>query len=107
MIHRICPHCGKKTYSRIIVSQTSTGYFCTHCGAFTEDRSWYTEVDEATMKRIIETRQPEGLFLCVSGDKITAVDNQTGDAWTEDFPNLVSAWEWLCLVEDDWDWATH
>lgn len=43
---------------------------------------------------------PRGQFLCLTKDqdgnaKICAVDNNTGDAWTEDFNSLDAALYWL------------
>lgn len=43
---------------------------------------------------------PRGQFLCLTKDqdgnaKICAVDNNTGDAWTEDFNSLTAALYWL------------
>lgn len=43
---------------------------------------------------------PRGQFLCLTKDqdgnaKICAVDNNTGDAWTEDFNSLTAAIYWL------------
>lgn len=37
----------------------------------------------------------EGKFLTVEGNKYIAVDNETGDAWTEDFDNIKDAIDWL------------
>lgn len=43
---------------------------------------------------------PRGQFLCLTKDhdgnaKICAVDNNAGDAWTEDFNSLTAALYWL------------
>jgi len=56
---------------------------------------WKTDKE---MLDIIETRKPRGLFVCLNdcGFKgYTAVDNSTGEAWTEDFEDLKSAEVWL------------
>ena len=42
-------------------------------------------VSSAFLGRVIEHRTPSGLFLTKEGHKWVAVDNTTGDAWTEDF----------------------
>ena len=53
--------------------------------------------EEAT--KIIETRQPLGLFYTIDkqGDKriYVGIDNQDGNAWTEDFKSLSSCKNWL------------
>ena len=36
-----------------------------------------------------------GKYLTVFGNKYLAVDNSTGNAWTEDFTNLKDAINWL------------
>jgi len=37
----------------------------------------------------------EGKFLTVEGNKYVAVDNSTGDAWTEEFDDIQDAIDWL------------
>ena len=60
-----------------------------------------TEVNtQAEIIDIIETREPKGLFFIKDEDDIghtiiTAVDNTTGDAWTEDFSKLEDVIDWL------------
>ena len=54
--------------------------------------------DEATA--IIETREPRGLFYAIEktgeGKKVyVGIDNQYGDAWTEDFKSLGACKRWL------------
>lgn len=41
--------------------------------------------------QIIESREPLGLFISKDGEKYVAIDNQTGDAWTEEFNSLYVA----------------
>ena len=45
--------------------------------------------------RVIDFRTPLGLFLTKEGRKWVAVDNTTGDAWTEDFDRKRHAIRWL------------
>ncbi len=52
-------------------------------------------VDAGTIAEVIETRQPLGLFLCRGDRRWVAVDNSTGDAWTEDFRWRFRAIQWL------------
>ena len=44
---------------------------------------------------IIDTREPIGLFYCKEGNIWVAVDNSTGDAWTEEFYYESLARDWL------------
>ncbi len=63
----------------------------------------YKSVDRDFINRLInspgEKYEPIGKFICeddVSGTIIwTAVDNGTGDAWTEEFGNRMMAVRWL------------
>ena len=44
---------------------------------------------------VIEKRQPLGLFLTIDNNMWIAIDNSTGDAWTEEFYNSDVAIKWL------------
>ena len=44
---------------------------------------------------VIEHRTPYGCFLAKEGRKWVAVDNSTGDAWTEEFSCKRQAIRWL------------
>lgn len=44
---------------------------------------------------VIDLRTPSGLFLTKEGHKWVAVDNTTGDAWTEEFSRKRQAIRWL------------
>ena len=44
---------------------------------------------------VIDYRVPLGLFLTKSDGKWVAVDNSTGDAWTEEFSRKRQAVRWL------------
>jgi hypothetical protein len=50
-------------------------------------------IEEA--ERIIETREPLGLFYCIENGRYVGIDNQYGDAWTEDFKSLGACKRWL------------
>jgi len=52
-------------------------------------------MDADAITEVIETRQPPGLFLCREGRRWVAVDNSTGDAWTDDFRSKCQAIRWL------------
>lgn len=54
------------------------------------------QLTEAELQAVIETREPRGLFYYRSADgSCTGVDNTTGDAWTEEFPNFLKCFTWL------------
>ena len=62
----------------------------------------YREVStEQELRKIIETREPRGLFLYDSGIEIIGVDNLTGDAWTEEFPDREECVYWLTHPEKE------
>ena len=52
-------------------------------------------VSSEFLGQVIEHRTPYGLFLTREGRKWVAVDNSTGDAWTEEFSRTRQAVHWL------------
>ena len=58
-------------------------------------------VSESYLAAVIEARRPMGLFLARAtaesrpGARWVAVDNSTGDAWTEEFGSESAARAWL------------
>lgn len=54
---------------------------------------------------IIDRRTPLGLFLTKEGHTWVAVDNTTGDAWTEEFRQKRQAVRWLRGEFEVGDWA--
>ena len=52
-------------------------------------------VSSEFLGQVIEHRTPYGLFLTREGRKWVAVDNSTGDAWTEEFSRKRQAVHWL------------
>jgi len=70
-----------------------------------------TKHNPNTIKNLIETRDPKGLFYCIEtreweGNNVgweekvyVAVDNSTGDAWVDEFPDLRSCRRWLLRNE--------
>lgn len=52
-------------------------------------------VSSKFLERIIEHRTPCGLFLTKERRTWVAVDNTTGDAWTEEFFRKRQAVRWL------------
>lgn len=53
-------------------------------------------VKKPALEKVIDERQPVGLFLTRDAGVWVAVDNSTGDAWTKDFKHLLTAIRWLC-----------
>ena len=45
--------------------------------------------------RIMDTRQPLGLFYALEAGTYVGIDNSNGHAWTEAFPNLRKCKRWL------------
>ena len=52
-------------------------------------------VSSWVLGQVIEHHIPCGLFLTKEGRKWVAVDNTTGDAWTEEFSRKCQAVRWL------------
>lgn len=52
-------------------------------------------VSSEFLGRVIDFRTPLGPFLTKEGRKWVAVDNTTGDAWTEEFSRKHRAVRWL------------
>lgn len=46
-------------------------------------------------ERIIDIRDPLGLFYVLDAGVYIGIDNSTGDAWTEEFPDLRTCKRWL------------
>ena len=56
------------------------------------------EIKKVTLNeadKIIETREPKGLFYTIDNGVYVGIDNSGGDAWVEDFKNLTSVKRWL------------
>jgi len=60
-----------------------------------------TYVSSDKMSEIIETRKPLGLFIRKDNGIWIAVDNSTGDAWTEEFKNHTAASKWLRREQEE------
>lgn len=53
-------------------------------------------VSHQDVLRIIESRSPRGLFIeHLEDGSCVGIDNTTGDAWTEDFPDTAQCFRWL------------
>lgn len=53
----------------------------------------YITRDKAS--KIIETREPRGLFYEIDGDLHVGIDNRSGDAWVEEFKTKQECLDWL------------
>ena len=53
----------------------------------------FLEMDESD--EVIFTREPKGKFISNETKCWVAIDNSTGDAWTEEFESLELAVIWL------------
>lgn len=61
-----------------------------------------TEIDQETAKLLLDScdgtggrYEPLGLFYLEEREKFVGIDNSTGDAWTEEFPDKESCLRWL------------
>ncbi len=74
---------------------------CAKCGGGLEyeigraRRDGIVKVALETLRIIIETRQPLGLFYALENLSYTGVDNHDGNAWTESFSNMYLCKRWL------------
>ena len=53
------------------------------------------QISPEFLGKVIEDRTPCGCFFAKEGRKWVAVDNSTGDAWTEEFSRKRQAIRWL------------
>ena len=53
------------------------------------------------LQSAIARRTPPGLYLGREGRRWVAVDNSTGEAWTEDFERIDAAICWLLRTEKE------
>lgn len=53
------------------------------------------EITEKEADNIIMTRNPRGLFWCKEDEWYIAIDNLTGDAWTENFTDKKQCFDYL------------
>ncbi len=53
------------------------------------------KVTKEEILKIIDTREPLGKFYRIEGKTIIAVDNSTGDAWTEEFKDFETFLLWI------------
>jgi len=61
----------------------------------TKSREKIITVISEEASKIIETREPKGLFYLLDNGVHVGIDNRTGDAWTEDFKSKAACSKWL------------
>ncbi len=76
-------------------------WVCPNCGVVHEDYRWFKCVSQQEANAIIEHRGPRGLFVLETGVEYIGIDNSTGDAWTEEFPDLTECMMWLAGEKED------
>ena len=90
-----CPECARTGAMQLLIMGEEPVRYCPFCGFIRQDHSWYKEVSHEEAIEIIETRRPTGLFLEDTGAEIIGIDNSSGDAWTEEFPDRLECLIWL------------
>lgn len=91
-----CNDCGSYVSRDIQFNENGMPYWiCPCCGVFKEDHRWYKYVGKNDALAIIENRVPLGMFVHDEGTVVVGIDNSTGDAWTEEFPDLTECLMWL------------
>ena len=53
------------------------------------------EITKEEAHKIIETKEPEGLFWLIDGDTFIAIDNSRGEAFVEEFHDKEECLQWL------------
>lgn len=95
-----CPDCGSFVPRNIYFDKSwkhgnAPLWVCPICGVVHEDHRWYKYVGQEEATEILEHRRRRGLFVQEDGGTYIGIDNSTGDAWTEDFPDLLECLMWL------------
>lgn len=98
-----CPDCGELVSRDIKIDRDGFPFWaCPKCGVVHEDRTWYRYIGRKEANQIIEMRKPLGLFVLDTGIEIIGIDNSTGDAWTEEFPDMQECLLWLTREVSGW-----
>lgn len=53
------------------------------------------KITQKQATKIIDKRKPKGLFWLKEGEFYVAIDNSTGDAWTEEFKTKKECFDYL------------
>jgi hypothetical protein len=95
-----CPDCQEIVSREIHINDSGRSYWvCPVCGTLHGDDSWYQYVCHDTAIRVIETRKPFGRFVEETGIEVIGIDNSDGNAWTEEFPDIIECLKWLAGEE--------
>lgn len=54
-----------------------------------------TKITKEEARKIIETKEPEGLFWLIDGDTFIVIDNSRGEAFVEEFDDKEEGLQWL------------
>lgn len=95
-----CSDCGSFVprniyFDRMGKNENAPLWVCPICGVVHEDHRWYRYVGQEEATEILEHRGRCGLFVQEDGGTYIGIDNSTGDAWTEDFPDPLECLMWL------------
>ena len=97
-----CNDCGSYVSRDIQFDENGRPYWiCPCCGVFKEDHRWYKYVSRKEAIEIIEHRGCRGLFVEEDGGTYIGIDNSTGDAWVEEFPDLTECLMWLADAKEE------
>ena len=92
-----CPDCGELSVRSIHIDERGAPFWaCKKCGVIHEDRSWYRYISQKLA--LGHHRNPEADWQVRPRYRIEVIgiDNETGDAWTEEFPDMQECLAWLC-----------
>lgn len=91
-----CPDCGERINRDIKINGDGIPErVCPECGVVRVDRGWYKYVNQKEAIEIIEHRGRRGCFVQKDGGTYIGIDNTDGDAWVEEFPDLIECLHWL------------
>ena len=97
-----CYHCGEFVRRNIQFDENGVPFWCCpECGAITEDYRWFKYVTQEEATEIVEHRGRRGRFVLEDGAAFIGIDNTTGDAWVEEFPDLLECMIRLCGDKED------
>lgn len=93
---KVCPDCRYYVSVNVQFDHHNQPFWvCPHCGVAHKDHNWYQYVSHKEAVEIIEHRGRRGLFVEDTGVEFIGIDNTTGDAWVEEFPNITECLHWL------------
>ena len=94
-ITAFCPHCGAQTTSKVHVKCGDTFCVCCNCGGQFGVGVFYRYVDKKTAEQIINQGKPQGLFVFDTDIELIGIDNRSGIASVEEFPDKWELDAWL------------